>query len=102
MYLYLDPSVSGIDELLGNPTLKSLIIAYHAVPGTIYNAARLSEMGASGEDNYLDTSLARLLDQSEGVDAGAIGKGKGVSHAGASLSSPNRRLNLHKVMWCLL
>ena len=56
--------------MLGNVSLKALIIAYHAVPGTIYDAAELSEIGMSGQDNFLDTGLARLLETSEIIDAG--------------------------------
>jgi hypothetical protein len=33
------PSSQGLDEMLGNVSLKALIIAYHAVPGSIYDAA---------------------------------------------------------------
>jgi len=66
--------------MLGNTSLKSLIIAYHAVPGMVYDAAQLSEMGMSGQGNFLDTSLNRLLEQGEIVDAAGSG-GKGHSHA---------------------
>lgn len=52
----------GIQEMLGNVSLKALIIAYHAVPGAVYSAEDLKTIGADGPpENYLDTALARIL-----------------------------------------
>ena len=52
----------GIQDMLGNVSLKALIIAYHAVPGAVYSAEDLKTIGADGPpENYLDTALARIL-----------------------------------------
>ena len=48
--------------MLGNVSLKALIIAYHAVPGAVYLAEDLKTIGGDGPpENYLDTALARIL-----------------------------------------
>ena len=60
--------------MLGKVQLKALIIAYHAVPGAIYDAAELAEMGATGQGNYLDTALGRILETEEIVDAAGSGQ----------------------------
>ena len=61
--------------MLGNVSLKALIIAYHAVPGAVYSAEDLKTIGADGPpENYLDTALARILASAEldGDDADSL------------------------------
>ena len=59
----------GIDEMLGNVSLKALIIAYHAIPDVTYTAADLAAKGADdSEDRYVDTALGRVLESAEMVD----------------------------------
>ena len=61
--------------MLGNVSLKALIIAYHAVPGAVYSAEDLKTIGADGPpENYLDTALARILASAEldGEDADSL------------------------------
>ena len=65
----------GIQDMLGNVSLKALIIAYHAVPGAVYSAEDLKTIGADGPpENYLDTALARILASAEldGDDADSL------------------------------
>ena len=55
--------------MLGNVSLKALIIAYHAIPNVTYTAADLAAKGADdSEDRYVDTALGHVLESAEMVD----------------------------------
>jgi len=59
------PLLKGLDDMLGNVSLKGLVVAYHAVPNDHHHSHDFIEMAASSTDKFLDTGLARILESSE-------------------------------------